>query len=111
MRRATRRRPNEPRRGVILLVVLAMLTLFAIVGITFVYVADGQATAARLAREAEGQLRPDIDPEAVFAFALGQLLYDCNDDESGVYSALRGHSLSRNMYGWFDGDNGAGATI
>ncbi len=43
---------RRQRRGVILLVVLALLTLFTIVGITFVYLSDSYATNARLIREA-----------------------------------------------------------
>src|SRR5437868_5495449 len=81
------------RRGVILLVVLAMLTLFAILGISFVLYAESQANESRLAREAEQRVAPDVDPELAFALALGQIIYDCPDDATGVYSGLRGHSL------------------
>ncbi|HWG42212.1 MAG TPA: hypothetical protein VN688_05450 [Gemmataceae bacterium] len=93
-------RGNE-RRGVILLVVLALLTLFAIVGITFVLYADYEATSARIAREAESQQRADIAPEQALAMFLGQLIYDVSDtDANGVISGLRGHSLARTMYGY-----------
>lgn len=95
-------RYRSQRRGVILIVVLSMLTLFTILGITFVLVANAQADSARLARQSETQSRPDIDPEAAFAFFLGQQLYDQSDDATGVLSSLRGHSLGRNMYGWND---------
>jgi hypothetical protein len=107
-------RQSPRRRGMILMVVLALLTLFAIVGITFVYVASAQETSARMAREAETTFKPALNPEAAFELALSQLLYDANhrDEEvtdtggkkyfipSGIYSSLRGHSLARNMYGW-----------
>lgn len=86
------------RRGVILLVVLAMLALFALVGLTFVLYADAEATSARIAREAQSLSTPDVEPEPLLAYFLGQLIYDV-DDSSGVYSALRGHSLARLMYG------------
>jgi hypothetical protein len=90
------------RRGVILLVVLALLTLFALVGLTFVLYANAEATAARVAREAETQQQADAEPESLLAYFLGQLLYDV-DDVQGVGSALRGHSLARSLYGWNDG--------
>src|SRR5438105_15244072 len=102
--RASRYRPQ--RRGVILIVVLAMLTLFAIVGVSFVLVANSQADSARLAREAESRSRPDVDPEAAFALFLGQLLYPISDnDNAAIFSSLRGHDLARNAYGWWDGTN------
>lgn len=96
----SRYRPR--RRGVILIVVLALLTLFTVLGIAFVLTADAQATASRIAREAETQYRGDDDPEAAFAFFLGKLLYGEFDDSEGVNSALRGHDLARGVYGWND---------
>jgi hypothetical protein len=101
-------RPSHPsiskfRRGVILVVVLALLALFALVGVSFVYYADAEAKAARIYREAEVQGRPDLAPELLLAFFLGQLIYDL-DDQTGVYSALRGHSLARLLYGYNDQD-------
>src|SRR5262245_24328622 len=119
----TRHRRYRPRpRGMILLVVLTMMTLFALVGISFVLVAGSQETSARIAREAETQFKPGVDPEASLAFFLGQFLYDLKDyvylppppqpndskdDDTlrAVKSALRGQSLARNMYGWWDGLN------
>ena len=91
------------RRGVILLVVLAMLTLFAVLGISLVLYAESQAAESRIAREAEQRNPPDMDPEMALNLFLGQLLYDVPDDSTGVYSYLRGHSLARTMYGWNDG--------
>jgi hypothetical protein len=90
------------RRGVILLVVLALLTLFAVVGLSFVFYAESVARSAQLAREAEGLDRPDVNPELLLSYFLGQVLYDQNDDAVGVSSALRGHSLARLLYGYDD---------
>jgi hypothetical protein len=90
------------RRGVILLVVLALLTLFAVIGICFVLYAQTAARASRLYREAELPGRPDVAPEKLLAYFLGQLIYDLPDDTTGVYSGLRGHSLARSMYGGND---------
>jgi hypothetical protein len=93
---------RPPRHGIILLVVVSLLTLFALVGITFVLYSDAAAISSRIFREAEAPSRPDMDPEMLAGFFLGQLLYDVHDDESGVYSALRGHSLARLVYGLND---------
>ncbi|MCC6419247.1 MAG: hypothetical protein IT429_13510 [Gemmataceae bacterium] len=90
---------RPPRRGAILLVVMVLLALFTVVGLGFVYYADSQATAARASREAQSLARPDVEPELLLAYFLAQLLYDVPDDETGVYSALRGHSLGRGMFG------------
>jgi hypothetical protein len=92
-------RSSERRRGVILLVVLSLLTLFALVGLTFVLYAQSARESSRLHLDAESQARPDVDPELLLAYFLGQLVFDVPDDERGVYSALRGHSLARNLFG------------
>src|SRR5262245_57486019 len=99
----SRTQTSLPRRGVILVVVLALLTLFAMVGLAFLLYADAAATSSRLRREAESASRADAEPELLLAHFLGQLVYDTPDDESGVTSALRGHSLARSMYGFSDG--------
>jgi hypothetical protein len=95
----------QPRHGVILLLVLALLTLFAVAGLAFLLYADSQAMAARFFRESETSAGADADPERLLALFLGQLLYDAPDDAGGVYSGLRGHSLARSMYGYDDADS------
>src|SRR5262245_44172593 len=91
---------NQPRRGIILIVVLALLTLFAIVGLSFVLYAFAEADSSRLWREAVPVRGAAESPDRMWGFALSKLIYDEFDDASGVYSALRGHSLARSMYGF-----------
>ena len=79
--------PEAPRKGVILLVVLAMLTLFAVVGIAFVIYASAEATTNEAYVQTGGINAFDSNPELLLAMSLGQILYGVNDDESGVYSA------------------------
>src|SRR5947209_10017798 len=88
------------RRGVILLVVISLLTLFAIVGLSFVLYANAEANASKIYREAANQNQIDMEPELLFNMFLGQLIYDVNDDYTGVYSVMRGYSLARSMYGY-----------
>jgi hypothetical protein len=73
--------------------------LFAIVGVSFVFYAGSCELSERAYLESVGESRPDVDPEQLFCYFMGQLLYDAADDQSGVYSGLRGQSLSRNMFG------------
>jgi hypothetical protein len=95
--------PAQRRRAIILLVVLALLTLFAIVGLTFVMYADSEATSSRIFREANYRnaqnTGPTVDVNLLASWALGQLVFDV-DDSTGLYSALRGHSVGRDMYGY-----------
>jgi hypothetical protein len=105
-----RRRHTAPsaRRGVILLVVVLLLTLFAIVGLSFVLYAESEANASRMARDAESLSRDDVDPEVLFSYFMGQLVYGVSDtDGNGVYSALRGHDLARLMYGYNSSNPGS----
>ncbi len=91
----TRTPPEARRSGIVLLVVITLLTLFAVVGITFVIYSQAEAASSRAWRESETLQRPDLDPEMLLAYFLGQLVYDTDNTNS----ALRGHSLGRTMYG------------
>jgi hypothetical protein len=93
---------SEPRRGVVLMVVLAILTLFAIIGLSFVLYADAASKSAEIARDTE---LTDLQPQTLLDFFLGQLTTDA-DNLNGIYSALRGHSLARTAYGYNDNSTG-----
>jgi hypothetical protein len=89
------RQTTGVRQGVILLVVISMLVLFSLVGLAFVIYAEGQANTSRIWREGESIQQPDMDPELLLSYFLGQLIYDTDNP----LSALRGHGMVRNMYG------------
>lgn len=106
-------RDRSGRRGVILVVVVACLALFLSLGIAFVFYASQQAVSMRYQREeANGGRAADVNqgsrggtdeapPSAVdlFNLGLGQLIYGAPDDETGFYTAMRGHELARGIYG------------
>lgn len=92
-------RRNRRRQGIVLLIVMAMLALFAGVALSFAFFADGEATLARISRDSERNTAPDAEPEMLLSYFLSQLIYE-QDDTTGVYSALRGQSLVRNLYGY-----------
>ncbi len=86
----------DRRHGVVLLVVMAMLALFASLALTFVFYADSEAVAAQAFRMAVTRDQPDVDREVLASYFLSQLLYDTEN----VYSSMRGWSLARSLYGY-----------
>ncbi|WP_337173834.1 hypothetical protein [Paludisphaera sp.] len=75
----------------ILILVLGVLGLMAVIGVTFATFTGQSRVAAR--GFAQSKIAPQ--PEELMDFALSQLISDTND----VRSAIRGHSLARDMYG------------
>jgi hypothetical protein len=93
---------RQRRDGVILVVVVSLLALFAVIGLGYVIYAESAATASRMRRETEVAygFSAELQPEIVLNGTLARILYDSPDDATGVYNALRGHSLARSIYGW-----------
>jgi hypothetical protein len=79
------------RRGVVLVLILAMLGLLAVVGVTFATFSGQAQVGARYF----SQSIADPDSDQLMDFALDQLINDTNNPAS----AIRGHSLKRDMYG------------
>jgi hypothetical protein len=103
---------NVKRSGMILLIVVAFLSMFLVVGTTYLLVADSIRRTSEFDLNATDKrsdfaLMPDIDPRYMFNFALGQILYDVSDPVLvgtkvvTTNSALRGHSLARDIYGGY----------
>ena len=88
---------RERRRGVVLLMVIAMLALFATVGLSFVYYSDrvGKLAAARYNRIAQTSDLRDIPPDRILSMALSQIIYGTDDPQS----QFNGLDFGRNMYG------------
>src|SRR5260370_20115781 len=87
---------RQRRSGMILLVVMAMLALFASVAIGFVFYADSEAIAAKLHRDSFNKEQADIDPEQLAAYFLSNFIYGSNNP----YSAMRGWDLATSIYGY-----------
>lgn len=87
-----RRYPKTNRDGALLIVVLALLALFALVGITFLMTAE-QEQAAAVAASKEEQFTDPYD--ALLERAMSQILVGSTDR----FSAIGPHSLLEDMYG------------
>ncbi|HYT93336.1 MAG TPA: hypothetical protein VEL76_31760, partial [Gemmataceae bacterium] len=103
--------PVQARRGMILLIVITLLTLFAVTGLSFVFYAESEARSAKAFREAADNYRPDVDPETALAFFLGKLIYGETNDTAGSASALRGHDLTGGAYGHNYAVNASGQLV
>ena len=109
--RVTGLQGTNRRRGVILLVVLAMLTLLTVIGVTFVLYSDSAESTARIGMEGEKSVAltqpANWDTDELLAYGFGQLIYDSvgdvatPDDDPSQRSGMRGHSLARDMYGFY----------
>ncbi|MEQ8849125.1 hypothetical protein [Botrimarina sp.] len=90
-RKRLARRPRD-RRGVLLLVVLSLLTLFLLLGTTFLVTGNQYRTASSVVEKAN---RTTFQPADLLDRALMQLLRDTNNGTS----VIRYHSLLRDLYG------------
>src|SRR5277367_3045871 len=84
------------RPGVVLLVVMAMLALFASLALSFVFYADSEADSAKNSVSAQTRDVPEVDPEVLLGYFLSKFIYP----DSDPYSAARGWSLAESMYGY-----------
>ncbi|WP_435017121.1 hypothetical protein TA3x_004714 [Tundrisphaera sp. TA3] len=83
--------PRARRRGIVLVLILGMLGLVALIGVTFATFAGQSLKSSR--DFMQGVARPSA--EVLMDYALAQLI----NDTSNPLSAIRGHSLLRDMYG------------
>ncbi len=89
---ARRRQASRDRRGVLLMVVLAMLALFLLIGTAFLVTSNHYADSGKIQAKAN---RVSNQPSDELERALMQVLRDTNNP----HSAIRWHSLLRDMYG------------
>ncbi|MBT7255169.1 MAG: hypothetical protein HN882_09230, partial [Planctomycetaceae bacterium] len=90
----TRSIRRRQQRGVILLAIISLLTMFMLIGVTYVVV-SGHFKRAAITNSQARQL--GVPPQKHLDSAMYQLLRDT--DFSG--SAVRGHSLLQDKYGHF----------
>jgi hypothetical protein len=99
MPRTRSTRTPAARQGVVLLVVISLLVLFFVVGLAFVIYSSAQATNARVFREAETVDHPDMDPEMLLSYFMGQLIYGTTNPNSALAASPVSSCLGPNMYG------------
>ncbi len=92
------RHRRRQRRGIVLVLVLAMMGLLAVIGVTFATLSAQAKINAR--NFAQSVMQPQDDE--LMDYALQQLITDTGD----IRSAIRGHSLARDMYGNDGSNNG-----
>ena len=84
--------PQHDRRGVLLLVVLSLLVLFALISVTFVLIAGQYRRSSRSAARAE---QYGDDPRKQLDEVFAQIVRDTINTNS----SLQSHSLLNDMYG------------
>ena len=88
---ASSRRNHENRRGIVLVLILGVLALMAVIGVTFATFSGQSRISARNFAQSVNQPQRD----ELMDYALEQLIGDTAD----IRSAIRGHSMARDMYG------------
>ncbi len=86
-------RQRRQRSGIILLVVLALITLFASIGVAFVYFSEQEVTKAADQKAGETIKLPDAD--LMFNYVMRQIIFPTSNNASALFT----HSLLENMYG------------
>ncbi len=95
---ASSRLKQPKRRGIVLVLILGVLALLAVIGVTFAtFTGQTRVGARNFAQSVQRPLQSDL-----MDFALSQLIGDTAD----VRSAIRGHSMARDMYGNDAASNG-----
>ena len=87
-------RPNQgkrERRGIVLVLILGVLALMAVIGVAFATFSGQSRISARNFAQSVNQPQRD----ELMDYALAQLICDTAD----IRSAIRGHSMARDMYG------------
>ena len=87
-------RPNQgkrERRGIVLVLILGVLALMAVIGVAFATFSGQSRISARNFAQSVNQPQRD----ELMDYALEQLIGDTAD----IRSAIRGHSMARDMYG------------
>jgi len=87
-------RPNQgerERRGIVLVLILGVLALMAVIGVAFATFSGQSRISARNFAQSVNQPQSD----ELMDYALEQLIGDTAD----IRSAIRGHSMARDMYG------------
>src|SRR5271157_1405613 len=88
---ASSRRNHRSRRGIVLVLILGVLALMAVIGVTFAIFSGQSRISARNFAQSVNQPQRD----ELIDYALEQLIGDTAD----IRSAIRGHSMARDMYG------------
>lgn len=89
------RNPHSARRGILLLVVLSMLTLFLLIGTAFIVSSNQYRKANKIRAKLTEASNSSIDQQDLLNEVINQLVRDTNNP----FSSIRYHSLLRDMYG------------
>ncbi len=96
---APRTRSARRRRGAVLIVVLAMLVLFAVLGLSFVLYSEAQLSAARAQKLS---VNKETEPNAMLASEgwVGGFMYGKGSTGDDLMNPIIGHSVTESKYGY-----------